>query len=81
MTALLTNLEWIFDDSPLPDPHGKGEAAVKFIRALKHPKSKLPGNAFDLSRWQERIVRRCYGVRIRCRPQARFHVVFSAPLI
>lgn len=57
----LPHLAWIFDDTPIPDPHGKGEAAVKFIKALKHPKSKLPGNAFDLSPWQERIVRRVYG--------------------
>ncbi|RWN29343.1 MAG: terminase large subunit [Mesorhizobium sp.] len=57
----LPNLEWIFDDSPIPDPHGKGAAAVKFIKALKHPKSKLPGNAFDLSPWQERIVLRVFG--------------------
>lgn len=55
------SLAWISDGSPIPDPHGKGEAAVKFIRALRHPKSKLPGNAFDLSPWQERIVRRVFG--------------------
>lgn len=61
MTDRLPNLEWIFDDSPIPDPHGKGEAAVKFIRALKHPKSTLPGRAFQLDRWQERIVRKVYG--------------------
>lgn len=61
MTELLPSLAWIFDESPLPDPHGKGAAAVKFIKALKHPKSKLPGKAFDLSPWQERIVRRVYG--------------------
>lgn len=61
MTEKLPNLAWIFDDSVIPDPHGKGEAAVKFIKALKHPKSKLPGNAFALDRWQERIIRRIYG--------------------
>lgn len=61
MTAKLPSLAWIFDDSEIPDPHGKGEAAVKFIRALRHPKSNLPGNAFALDRWQERIVRRIYG--------------------
>ncbi len=60
-TSKLPNLAWIFDDSPIPDPHGKGAAAVKFIKALRHPKSKLPGNAFDLSPWQERIVRRIFG--------------------
>ncbi len=49
---------WVFDDSPLPDPLGFGERAVRFIRALKHPKS---GKPFQLDRWQERIVRRVYG--------------------
>lgn len=61
MEVKLPNLEWISENSPLPDPHGKGAAAVKFIKALKHPKSKLPGNAFDLSPWQERIVLRVFG--------------------
>jgi phage terminase large subunit-like protein len=54
-------LTWIFDDSEIPDPFGRGEKAVAFLRALKHPKSRLPGQAFQLSRWQERIVRRIYG--------------------
>lgn len=49
---------WVFDDLPLPDPHGFGERAVAFIRKLKHPKSRKP---FQLDRWQERIVRRIYG--------------------
>jgi len=61
VTVKLPNLAWIFDDTPIPDPHGKGEAAVKFIKALRHPKSRLPGNAFSLDRWQERIVRKIYG--------------------
>lgn len=52
---------WVFDNTPIPDPHGKGERAVRFIRALKHPKSTLPGRQFQLDRWQERIVRRIYG--------------------
>lgn len=61
MTVKLPNLAWIFDESHIPDPHGKGEAAVKFIKALKHPKSTLPGQAFQLDYWQERIVRKIYG--------------------
>lgn len=52
---------WLFDQSPIPDPEGKGERAVKFIRALKHPKSSLPGKAFQLDVWMERIVRRVIG--------------------
>lgn len=54
---------WIHDDSPIDDPFGYGERAVRFLRALKHPKSTLPGKAFQLDRWQERIVRRIYGPR------------------
>ncbi len=49
---------WVFETTPLPDPHGKGEAAVRFLRALKHPKT---GKAFQLDPWQERIVRRIFG--------------------
>lgn len=54
---------WVFDKSPIDDPLGYGERAVKFLRALKHPKNPMPGNAFQLDPWQERIVRRIYGPR------------------
>lgn len=54
---------WIFDGSPIPDPFGQGERAVRFLKALKHPMSRLPGRAFQLDPWQERIVRRIYGPR------------------
>lgn len=54
---------WVFDDSPIDDPFGYGERAVQFLRILKHPKSTMPGNAFQLDPWQERIVRRIYGPR------------------
>ncbi|MDN2581644.1 terminase TerL endonuclease subunit [Aquibium sp. ELW1220] len=59
--AISSHLAWIFDNSKIPDPHGKGERAIRFIKALRHPKSTLPGRAFQLDRWQERIVRRVYG--------------------
>lgn len=55
--------EWIYDNSEIPDPRGHGERAVKFLRALKHPKSKLPKRRFQLDQWQERIVRAIYGPR------------------
>jgi phage terminase large subunit-like protein len=55
------SLAWIYDNGPLPDPHGHGERAVKFINALRHPKSNLPKKQFQLDPWQERIVRRIYG--------------------
>lgn len=59
---------WVFDQSEIPDPLGYGERAVRFLRALKHPKSRLPKRAFDLPPWQERIVRRIYGP---CHPDGR----------
>lgn len=55
------SLKWIFDDSPIPDPLGHGERAVRFLRLLKHPKSRLPDMAFQLDPPFERIVRRIYG--------------------
>ncbi|WP_100960407.1 terminase TerL endonuclease subunit [Bosea sp. FBZP-16] len=54
---------WLFDDSPIADPLGYGERAVQFLRALKHPKSRLPGRAYQLDPWVERLVRRIYGPR------------------
>lgn len=55
--------EWVYDNSEIPDPFGHGERAVTFLRALRHPKSILPGRAFQLDPWQERIIRRIYGPR------------------
>lgn len=57
----MTGPTWIFDGSEIPDPFGYGERAVKFLRLLKHPKSRAPGKAFQLDPWQERVVRRIYG--------------------
>lgn len=52
---------WISDGSDIADPFGYGERAVRFLSVLRHPKSRLPGRAFELPDWQERIVRRIYG--------------------
>jgi phage terminase large subunit-like protein len=54
---------WIFDGSPIDDPLGHGERAVRFLRRLRHPNSSAPKHAFQLHDWQERIVRRIYGPR------------------
>lgn len=66
--ALHPSLTWIFDESPIEDTFGYGERAVRFLHALRHPKSRLPGRAFELPRFQERIVRRIYGP---CHPDGR----------
>lgn len=54
---------WVFDNSPIPDPFGYGDRAVRFLRALCHPASTLPGRKFQLYPWQERIIRAIYGPR------------------
>ena len=59
----MTRPRWLFDNSAIPDPMGHGERAVEFLRRLRHPKSTAPGRAFQLDRWQERLVRRIYGPR------------------
>jgi len=54
---------WLFDSSPIPDPFGYGERAVRFARSLRHPKSTLPGGAFQLDPWLERLLLKLYGTR------------------
>jgi phage terminase large subunit-like protein len=48
-------------DGPIPDPHGKGDRAVRFIRNLRLHEGKRAGQPFPLDAWQERIIRRIYG--------------------
>ncbi|GHE49918.1 terminase [Camelimonas fluminis] len=55
--------KWLFDDSPIDDPMGCGQRAVNFLRRLKHPKSRLPGQQWQLDPWVERLVRRIYSPR------------------
>ncbi|MBB4067164.1 terminase large subunit [Gellertiella hungarica] len=63
MAKKSTYPEWIFDNSPIDDPFGYGERAVRFLRALRHPNSAAPKQAFQLHPFQERMVRRIYGPR------------------
>lgn len=53
--------EWLFDDSPIPDPRGKGKRAVEFISRLRHPKSMEPDQAFHFPRWMRRLIAKVYG--------------------
>lgn len=53
--------KWVFDDSAIEDPTGRGEAVVRFINYLQHPNSTAPDNRLVLPRFWERIIRRIYG--------------------
>lgn len=50
---------WAFDQSPIPDPQGRAERAVRFLKALRHPRA--PKQPFRLDPWQQRVVERIYG--------------------
>jgi phage terminase large subunit-like protein len=52
---------WLFDDSPLPDPTGRGAAAVKFLNLLQLTEGRFAGQRDWLQPWQARLVRRIYG--------------------
>jgi phage terminase large subunit-like protein len=52
---------WLWSTEPLPDPTGRAEKAVKFIRKLRLHEGRFAGQPFPLQDWQERIVRRIYG--------------------
>lgn len=55
--------DWIDHPELIPDPFGHGARAVRFLRKLRHPKSRLPGQPFQLDPWQEAVIRRIYGPR------------------
>ncbi|WP_170402355.1 terminase large subunit [Ruegeria arenilitoris] len=75
MSKASTYPAWIDDGSPIDDPLGHGERAVKFLKRLRHPaavnENRAPKaanvnrhpRAFQLAPFQERIVRRIYGPR------------------
>ncbi len=54
---------WVFDNSPIDDPLGYGDRAVRFLRALRHPASTAPKHAFQLYKPFERMTKRIYGPR------------------
>jgi phage terminase large subunit-like protein len=55
--------KWVFDDSDIDDPLGKGQHAVDFFNSLQHPNSEFQNQRFILPHFWERIVRRIYGPR------------------
>lgn len=52
---------WAFDDSPIPDPHGRAERMLRFADLLRHPKASGPDRRPLRSHWQRRIVQAIYG--------------------
>ncbi|WP_414474314.1 terminase large subunit [Microvirga sp. M2] len=59
MTTLIPN--WVFDDTPIPDPHGRAARMLQFADILRHPKADGPDKRPLRSKWQRRIIERIYG--------------------
>jgi phage terminase large subunit-like protein len=59
MTTLIPT--WAFDDTLIPDPHGRAERMLRFADLLRHPKADGPDRRPLRSRWQRRIIERIYG--------------------
>ena len=59
MTTLIPN--WVFDDTPIPDPHGRAARMLQFADILRHPKADGPDKRPLKSKWQRRIIERIYG--------------------
>ena len=52
---------WAFDDSVIPDPHGRAANMLRFADILRHPKTRGSDPRPLRSRWQRRIIERIYG--------------------
>ena len=52
--------EWLFSDDPIPDPTGRGEAAVRFLNLLRLTEGAHADKRGWLQPWQARLVKRIY---------------------
>jgi phage terminase large subunit-like protein len=52
---------WLWADDRLPDPLGRADRAVRFVKKLRLHEGRFAGKPFPLADWQERLIRRIYG--------------------
>jgi phage terminase large subunit-like protein len=52
---------WLWDDSPIPDPRGRADKALRFVRKLRLHEGRFAGQPFPLQPWQQRIIEKIYG--------------------
>lgn len=53
--------EWLFDESPIPDPHGRAARVLAFADLLRHPKAAGRDRRPLRDPWQRRLIQRIYG--------------------
>jgi phage terminase large subunit-like protein len=52
---------WLWSDEPIPDPLGRADKAVRFVRKLRLHEGRFAGKPFPLADWQGRLIQRIYG--------------------
>jgi phage terminase large subunit-like protein len=52
---------WLWSTDPIPDPLGRADKAVRFVRKLRLHEGRFAGKPFPLADWQERLIQRIYG--------------------
>jgi phage terminase large subunit-like protein len=52
---------WLWSDEPIPDPLGRADKAVRFVRKLRLHEGRFAGQPFPLADWQRRIIEKIYG--------------------
>src|SRR5919106_4951569 len=51
---------WLWATDSIPDPLGRADKAVRFVRKLRLHEGRFAGRPFPLADWQERLIRRIY---------------------
>jgi phage terminase large subunit-like protein len=52
---------WLWSRRKIPDPLGRADKAVRFVKKLRLHEGRFAGKPFPLADWQERLIRRIYG--------------------
>ena len=61
MTGERAGPAWLWSDEPIPDPLGRADKAVRFLKKLRLHEGRFAGQKFPLQDWQERLIRKIYG--------------------
>jgi hypothetical protein len=61
MTGERAGPAWLWSDELIPDPLGRADKAVRFLKKLRLHEGRFAGQKFPLQDWQERLIRKIYG--------------------
>jgi phage terminase large subunit-like protein len=52
---------WLWSTDPIPDPLGRADKAIRFVKKLRLHEGRFAGRLFPLANPQEQLIRRIYG--------------------